>query len=84
MNQRQLTRHQGRIPRLLFHIKRAKLKKQPDRVKTFEAELERRKFELLAAGHKDFLNKLLQVRLNANTPVALPPTPRPSEPRPDE
>jgi hypothetical protein len=51
MNQRQYVRNIGRIPRLLFHIKRVKAKgpDHADRVAGFEDELERRKLEFQLA-----------------------------------
>ena len=62
MNQRQYVRNIGRIPRLLFHIKRLE-KKAPDRVPGFKEELERRKYEMLAAGHGELLKELLKIKL---------------------
>jgi len=53
MNQRQYVRNIGRIPRLLFHIKRCKANGQDDRVKGFENELERRKLEMKLADFQE-------------------------------
>lgn len=53
MNQRQFVRNIGRIPRLLFHIKRLKEKGQDERVAGFEVELERRKLEMKLADFQE-------------------------------
>ena len=53
MNQRQYVRNIGRIPRLLFHIKRCEAKGQAERVKGFENELERRKLEMKLADFQE-------------------------------
>ena len=78
MNQRQFVRNIGRIPRLMFHIKRCK--GQDERVAGFELELKRRKLEMeladlqeQSAAHPDnykfknydeVLKKLLKVKLD--------------------
>lgn len=51
MNQRQFVRNIGRIPRLLFHIKRCQ--GQDERVAGFEVELERRKLEMKLADFQE-------------------------------
>ena len=51
MSIRELQRNIGRIPRLLFHIKRLKAgDADAARIKGFEQELERRKLEMKLAG----------------------------------
>jgi len=76
MNQRQYVRNIGRIPRLVFHIKRVK-DKGPDyaeRVAGFEDELERRKLEMqlmerdatLQAIFPMTLKELLKIKLEAH------------------
>ena len=60
MNERKLTRMNGRIPRLLGHIERAKAKKQPKRVKGFQQEFDRRYKEMVDAGHKKAIDKIIK------------------------
>lgn len=60
MNDRLLTRNNGRIPRLLGHIARAKAKKQPERVKGFQEELDRRYKQMVDAGHKTAIDKIIK------------------------
>lgn len=59
MNERLLARNTGRIPRLLGHIARAKAKKQPKRVKGFQEELDRRYKQMVDAGHKKPIDKII-------------------------
>jgi len=74
MNQRQYVRNIGRIPRLVFHIKRCKDKGQLDRVASLEVELERRKLEFqlaeldtnLQAIFPLTLKELLKIKLEAH------------------
>ena len=63
MNGRQLARNEGRIPRLLMHIERCKAKKQPERVKGFQKELDRRCLEMKVAGHEHRLEELLKINM---------------------
>jgi len=65
MNGRQFARNEGRIPRLLMHIERCTVKKQPDRVKGFQKELDRRCLEMRAAGYEHRLAELLKINLLA-------------------
>ncbi len=60
MNDRLLARNIGRIPRLLGHITRAKAKKQPKRVKGFQAELDRRYKQMCDAGQKKAIDKIIK------------------------
>lgn len=60
MNDRLLIRNTGRIPRLLSHIARAKAKKQPKRVKGFEEEFDRRYKQMVDAGHKTAIDKIIK------------------------
>lgn len=62
MNDRQLMRNRGRIPRLLWHIERCKAKKQGKRVEGFQQELERRCHEMRAAGYEKELEALLKTK----------------------
>ncbi len=70
MNLRKLVRNQGRIPRILFHIKRCK--GDVKKVKGYEAELHRRCLQMELGGYKDLCNKLLHVKLDKYTQVPLP------------
>jgi len=65
MNQRQYVRNIGRIPRLVFHIKRVKDKgpDHKDRVAGLEEELERRKLEFLLAEHDKNLQAIFPMTL---------------------
>lgn len=63
MNSLQYIRNIGRIPRLVFHIKRCK--GQDERVAGFKEELERRKKEMKIAGHDGVLKGLLGIKLTA-------------------
>lgn len=75
MNDRQLVRNQGRIPRILFHIARlteAKVPNLAERVKSYQAELHRRCLVMELGGFKDLCDKLLQVKLDAHEPTTLP------------
>ena len=65
MNGRQLERNKGRIPRLLWHIERAKAKKQPERVEGFQKELDRRCLEMKAAGYGHVLDEVLKINMAA-------------------
>lgn len=76
MNQREYVRNIGRIPRILFHIKRIKAK-GPDhayRIAGFEEELQRRKLEFqlaeldsaLQAIFPMTLKELLKIKLEAH------------------
>ena len=65
MNGRQLARNEGRIPRLQMHIKRCTAKKQMERVKGFQSELDRRILEMQAAGYGDRVKELLEINMLA-------------------
>lgn len=62
MNQREYIRNIGRIPRILFHMKRID---DADRIAGFEKELRRRKLEMQLAEHDVLLEKLLTIELEA-------------------
>ena len=54
MNQRQFVRNIGRIPRILFHMKRITADGDPEkRVPGFKTELERRKMEMKLADMQE-------------------------------
>ena len=79
MNDRQLVRNQGRIPRLLFHIERVKNKPgskadKEKRIAGFKDELHRRCLEMELAGYKDLCDRLLKVKLHPQKQVTLPTT----------
>lgn len=70
MNERLLTRNNGRIPRLLGHIARAKAKQQPERVKGFQEELDRRYKQMCDAGHKTAIDKVIKATQAELAPTA--------------
>ncbi len=62
MNQRLYDRNIYKIPMLLAHIKRAKKNKQPDRVAGFQDEYDRRYKQMVDAGHKAVIDKLVKAK----------------------